>query len=276
MAKEQTFDWYSFLAKKVFKCKPFKIKQVFVTFRVDGPVCQGDGFHIRAFVGNSWDCPVRVRMNLTVTPNTLMRTKKQAEKLVVVRQWEIPLRAGEIVLASAPAYACFDCKPCSISFTKAKVSKEGKGKRIFKRKGKSMGFSMNPVGLLLLPLGFVVISWSNGAGLEIPVRKDKTRTEDDPANLQQRDLSLQSVWSLAERERLDLTALIDAYGWHDNMQYKAEIERLCQEAYGKWCRRRGLKGELEIITSGRVTSEAGEREYTEPVGSVAVNYNWET
>ncbi|MHC4619914.1 MAG: hypothetical protein ACYTEQ_19380, partial [Planctomycetota bacterium] len=154
------------------------------------------------------------------------------------------------------------------------VSKEGKGKRIFKRKGKSMGFSMNPVGLLLLPLGFIVISWSNGAGLEIPVRKDKTKTEDDPANLEQRGLSLQSVWSPAERERLDLTALIDAYGWHDNVEYGAEVERLCQEAYGKWCRRRGLEGELEIITSGQAASEGTERECTEPVVSVPVNYNW--
>jgi hypothetical protein len=158
---------------------------------------------------------------------------------------------------------------------KAKVSKEGKGKRIFKRKGKSLGGSVNPLGLLFLPFGFIVIGWSKGAQLELAVRKDEMKTEDRVEDMQHQDLVVPPVWSPAEPRRLDLGPLVAACAQSDREQFKTETERLCREAYSKWCRRHRQEPGLEIITEEAATSAPDETEYTEPVLSVAVNENWQ-
>jgi len=273
--KRKIFDWYKFLAKKVLKYKVFNTKKVSVTFWADRPISQGTDFRIHGLFGNSWDCPVAVDVRMKVTPKTFLHTKKQAEKLIVPHQWHIPLRPGEIILASAPGYACFDCKPCTLTFEKAKVSKEGKGKCVLKRRGKSLGTSVNPLGLLLLPLGFIIISWRCGASLELPIKKDKTKTEDEPKNLQQQNLILQPIWSLAEPHRLDLTPLATAFGSQDNVPSEAEIEKLCKEAYSKWCRRRSQNAELVIAAPEVSASEPSESEHTDMVSAVPINVNWQ-
>lgn len=275
MAKDEIFDWYTFLAKKVLKYPIFDAKKVLMTFWADERVSQGSRFHIHALLANSWDCPVTVDVQVKVTAKTLIATKKKADKLILLRQWHPALGPGEIAMASAPGYACFDCKPCSLSFMKAKVSKEGKGKRMFKRKGKSLGGSVNPLGLLFLPFGFIVIGWSHGAQLELAVRKDEMKTEDRVEDMQQQDLLVQPVWSPAKRHRLELSPLVAACAHSDREQFKTETERLCREAYSKWCRKYRQDPGLEIVTGEAATSVPDETEYTEPVLSVPVNENWE-
>ena len=152
MANHKVFDWYKFLSKKIIKREVYNVKKVSLSFWADGPSTQGDQFNIYSLIGNGWDCPIRVNIRMKVAPKTLFGAKKKAQRLIAARQWEIPLGPGEIVLASAPGYACCDCKPCTVTFEKAKVSKEGKGKCVLKRRGKTMGVSVNPLGLLLLPL----------------------------------------------------------------------------------------------------------------------------
>jgi hypothetical protein len=212
---------------------------------------------------------------MKVTPKTLFGTKKAAKKVVAPRQWQIPLGPGEIVLASAPGYACCDCKPCTVTFEKAKISKEGKGKCVLRRRGKSMGFSVNPLGLLLLPLGFVVISWRSGISIELPVKKDKSKTEDRDGDLQQQNLLLKSIWSLAEPSRIDIRPLGTAFAQEETSQFEAGIEGLCRETYSKWCRKHGQNHELEIIRTKALTSELlRESEQAEMISAIPVNANW--
>lgn len=274
MAKHKIFDWYTFLAKKVLKYEVFNTKKVSLSFWSDGPVAQGSPFHVYALFGNSWDCPVTVDVQMKVTPKTFVRSKKQADKLVVPRQWHIPLGPGAVVLASARGYACFDCKPCTVTFAKAKVSKKGKGKCVLKRNGKPLGISVSPLGLLLLPLGFIVISWRCGASLELPVKKDKTKTEDKPEDLQQQNLLLQPIWSLAEAHKIDISPLAAVFGQEETTQFEAEIERVCREAYSKWCRKHGQNPDLEIVRSEALTSELMESEQADTVSAVPINVNW--
>jgi hypothetical protein len=275
VAKQRVFDWYTFLVKKVLRGDVFNTKKVSLSFWADGPATQGSPFHVYALCGNWLDCPVTVDMKLKVTPKTFLRTKKQASRLIVPRRWRIPLGPGEMVLASARGYACSDCKPCTVTFEKAKVSKEGKGKCVLKRKGKSLGANFSPWGLLLLPLGFFVISWRYGGSLELPIKKDKAKTEDAPENLQEQNVSLQSIWSLAEPQRLDLTPVTAIFEEKERAESEAVIERLCREAYSRWCRRCRQDDELEIITSQAQPVEPSESEQTEPVSSIPVNVNWQ-
>lgn len=275
MAKQKVFDWYTFLTKKALKHDVFNTKKVSLSFWADGPARQASPFHIYALCANWLDCPVTVDMNMKVTPKTFLRTKKQAHKLIVPRQWHIPLGPGEIVLASASGYARCDCKPCTVTFAKAKVSKEGKGKCVLKRKGKSFGANFSPWGLLLLPLGFFVISWRYGGSLELPIKKDKTKTEDGPENLQEQNISLQSIWSLAGPQKLDLTPLTATFEQEERAESEATIERVCRGAYSKWCRKRGQDPHLEIVTSQAPAPEPSESEQTHPVSDVPVNVNWQ-
>jgi hypothetical protein len=275
VAKRKVFDWYTFLVKKVLRGDIFNTKKVSLSFWADGPATQGSRFHVYALCGNWLDCPVTVDMKLKVTPKTFLRTKKQASRLIVPRRWRIPLGPGEMVLASARGYACSDCKPCTVTFEKAKVSKEGKGKCVLKRKGKSLGANFSPWGLLLLPLGFFVISWRYGGSLELPIKKDKAKTEDEPENLQEQSVSLHSIWSLAEPQRLDLTPVTAIFEEEDRAESEAVIERLCREAYSRWCRRCRQDDELEIVTSGVRPAEPSESEQTEAVSTIPVNVNWQ-
>jgi hypothetical protein len=275
MFRRKIFDWYTFLTKKALKYNVFKYNKVFMAFWADGPISRGTSFCVHGLFGNSWDCPVTLDIQMKVTPKTFFCTTKQAEKLVVPRQWHVPLRPGEIVLVSAPGYACFDCKPCKLTFEKAKVSKEGKGKCAFRRSGKSLGFSVSPLGLLLLPLGFIVISWHYGASLELPIKKDKTKTQDDTANLQQKNLLINSIWSLAEPNTLDLSRLSTMLGPRNKVHSEAEIKRLCEQAYSKWCRKRRQNPELVIVTSQASVSQPDETERMDIVSAVPVNANWQ-
>lgn len=275
MANVKLFDWYTFLTKKVFKYNVFNTKKVSLSFWADGPATQGSRFHVHALCGNWLDCPVTVDMRLKVTPKTFLRTKKQASRLMVPRRWQIPLGPGEMVLASARGYACSDSKPCTVTFEKAKVSKEGKGKCVLKRKGKALGANFSPWGLLLLPLGFFVISWRYGGSLELPIKKDKAKTEDAPENLQEQNVSLQPIWSLAEPQRLDLTPVTGIFEQEERARSEAVIERLCREAYSKWCRRNRQEDELEIVTSEARAAEPSESEQTEAVSTIPVNVNWQ-
>jgi len=274
MAKHKIFDWYTFLTKKVLKYEVFNSKNVSLSFWADGAVDQGNHFHVYTLCANSWDCPVTVDIKMKVTPKTFISTKKKANRLIVPRQWNISLGPGEIVLASASGYACFDCKPCTITFAKAKVSKEGKGKRVLKRRGKPLGVSVNPLGLLLLPLGFIVFSWRCGTSLELPVKKDKTKTEDKPEDLQQQNLLLQPIWSLAEANKVDISPLTAAFGQEEAAQFEAEIESLCRQAYSKWCRKHGQNPDLEIVRSAALTSDIGVSEQADTVSAVPINVNW--
>ncbi len=264
-----------FLTKKVLKSEVFNIKKVSLSFWAKGASTQGSPFCIYSLVGNGWDCPITVDMRMKVAPKTLFGTKKEANKLVAPRQWQIPLGPGENVLASAPGYARCDCKPCTVIFEKAKVSKEGKGKCVLKRRGKSMGFSVNPLGLLLLPLGFVVISWRNGVSIGLPVKKDKSKTEDRDDDLQEQNLLLQSIWSLAEPGRIDIRPLGAIFGQEEMSQFEAEIEGLCRDIYSKWCRKHGQAPDLEVVRSKAPTSELlRENEQADMVPVIAVNANW--
>jgi hypothetical protein len=146
---------------------------------------------------------------------------------------------------------------------------------VLKRKGKSLGANFSPWGLLLLPLGFFVISWRYGGSLELPIKKDKAKTEDAPENLQEQNVSLQSIWSLAEPQRLDLTPVTAIFEEKERAESEAVIERLCREAYSRWCRRCRQDDELEIITSQAQPVEPSESEQTEPVSSIPVNVNWQ-
>jgi len=277
MAKYKHFDWYTFLAKKVLRCDIFEKKKIFMSFWIDEDLSQGSSFVIHALFANSWDCPATIDLRLKVTSKTFITTKKQANKLIVPRNWHIPLQAGEIILASIPGYASFDCKPSSISFSKAKVSKEGKGKCIFKRDGKSLGESVNPLGFLFLPFGFILISISSGASLKVSVRKDKTKTQDETENLQLREPVLKSIWSPAQPFKLDLIPLIAAYKHPDNVLFdngSMGIEKLCQQAHSKWCHKNRIDSDLKIITSEDITSVAEEDEGENVVEAVPVNYNW--
>jgi len=275
VANHKLFDWYGFLAKNVLKSEVFNAKNVSLSFWADGPSTQGSPFCIYSLVGNGWDCPITVDMRMKVTPKTLLGTRKEANKLVSPRQWQIPLGPGEIVLASASGYACCDCKPCTVTFEKAKVSKESKGKCVLKRRGKTMGVSVNPLGLLLLPLGFVVISWRNGVSLGLPVKKDKSKTEDRDEDLQQQNLRLQSIWSLAEPGRIDIRPLGAAFGQKETSHFEAEIEGFCRDAYSKWCRKHGQEPDLEVVRTKALTSELlREGEQADTVSVIPVNANW--
>ena len=275
MANHKLFDWYTFLSKKVLKSEVFNAKKVSLSFWADGPSTQGSPFYIYSLVGNGWDCPITVDMRMKVTPKTLFGTKKEANKVVSPRQWQIPLGPGEIVLASAPGYACSDCKPCTVTFEKAKVSKEGKGKCVLKRRGKSMGISVNPLGLLLLPLGFIVFSWRSGVSIELPVKKDKSKTEDRDEDLQEQNLLLKSIWSLAEPSRIDIRPLGAGFGQEETSQFEAGIEGLCRETYSKWCRKHGQDPDLEVVRSKAVTSDLlRESEQADMVSAIPVNANW--
>jgi hypothetical protein len=275
VANHKLFDWYGFLSKKVLKSEVFNAKNVSLSFWADGASTQGSPFCIYSLVGNGWDCPITVDMRMKVTPKTLLGTKKEANKVVSPRQWQIPLGPGEIVLASAAGYACCDCKPCTVTFEKAKVSKEGKGKCMLKRRGKSMGFSVNPLGLLLLPLGFVVISWRNGVSLELPVKKDKSKTEDRDEDLQEQNLLLKSIWSLEEPGRIDIRPLVVAFGQEETSRFEAEIEGLCRDAYSKWCGKHGQDPDLEVVRSKALTTELlRESEQEDVVTAIPVNANW--
>jgi len=275
VTNHKLFDWYEFLSKKVLKSDVFNVKKVSLSFWSDGPNFQGSPFHIYSLVGNGWDCPITVDMRMKVTPKTLFGTKKEANKLVAPRQWQIPLGPGEIVLASALGYACCDCKPCTVTFEKAKVSKEGKGKCVLKRRGKSMGFSVNPLGLLLLPLGFVVISWRNGVSIGLPVKKDKSKTEDRNEDLQEQNLLLQSIWSLAKPGRIDVRPLGSTLGQEGMSKFEAEIEGLCVDTYSKWCRKNGQAPDLEVVRSKTPASEElMESEQADMVPVIPVNANW--
>jgi hypothetical protein len=277
VANYKLFDWYAFLSKKVLKSEVYNAKNVSLSFWADGPSTQGRSFCIYSLVGNGWDCPITVDIRMKVTPKTLLGTKKEANKVVAPRQWQIPLKPGEIVLASAPGYACCDCKPCTVTFKRAKVSKEGKGKCVLKRRGKTMGVSanVNPLSLLLLPLGFVVISWRNGASIELPVKKDKSKTEDRDEDLQEQNLLLKSIWSLAEPDRLDIRPLGAAFRKEETSHFEAEIEGLCRDAYSKWCRKHGQDPDLEVVSSKALTTELlRESEQEDMVTAIPVNANW--
>ena len=91
MANHKLFDWYTFLSKKVLKSEVFNAKKVSLSFWADGPSTQGSPFYIYSLVGNGWDCPITVDMRMKVTPKTLFGTKKEANKVVSPRQWQIPL-----------------------------------------------------------------------------------------------------------------------------------------------------------------------------------------
>jgi len=125
-----------------------------------------------------------------------------------------------------------------------------------------------------LPLGFIVISWRCGASLELPIKKDKAKTEDRPEDLQQQNLLLQPIWSLAEPHKIDITPLAAAFGEEEAVQFEAEIERLCREAYSKWCRKHGQNPDLEIVRSEALTSELRESEQADTVPTVPINVNW--
>lgn len=275
MANHKLFDWYGFLSKKVLKSEVFNAKNVSLSFWADGPSTQGSPFCIYTLIGNGWDCPITVDIRMKVTPKTLIGMKKKAKRFIAPREWNIPLRPGEIILASAPGYACFDSKPCTVTFKKAKVSREGKGKCVLKRRGKSMDFSVNPLGLLLLPLGFVVISWRCGVSLELPVKKDKSKTEDRDEDLQEQNLLLKSIWSLEEPGRIDIRPLGAVFGQEETSRFEAEIEGLCRDAYSKWCRKHGQEADLEVVRSKALTSELlRESEKEDMVTAVPVNANW--
>jgi hypothetical protein len=275
VANHKLFDWYTFLTKKVLKHDVFNTKKVSLSFWADGPATQGSPFHVYALLGNTWDCPITVDLCMKVTPKTFLGAKKKAKRLIVPRQWNVPLGAGEIVLASAPGYACFDCKPCTVKFEKAKVSKERKGKCMLKRRGKPMGFSVNLLGLLLLPLGFIVFSWRCGISIELPVKKDKSKTEDRDEDLQQQNLLLKPIWSLAEPGRIDIRPLGAAFGQEETSQFEAEIEGLCRDTYSKWCMKHGQDPDLEVVRSKALTSELlRESEQADMVSAIPVNANW--
>jgi len=273
MPKHKHFDWYTFLAKKVLRCDIFGKKKFFMSFWIDEDLSQGSPFVIHALFANSWDCSATIDLRLKVKSKTFISTKKQANKLIVPRNWHIPLQAGEIILASIPGYASFDCKPSSISFSKAKVSKEGKGKCIFKREGKSLGESVNPLGFLFLPFGFILISTSSGASLKLSIQKDKTKTKDKPDNLRPKNLMLQSIWTPDQPFKLDLTYLIAACAQLDGRHFNTDIERLCREAHSKWSRKHKDNADIVIITSEDTPSVAEEDEGKNVIETVPVNYN---
>jgi hypothetical protein len=247
MAKEKLFDWYSFLTKKILKCEIFEMKKnVCISLWADRDISQGEPFNVHALFANPWDCPVTVDLRLKVTPKTFLATKKQAGKLVLPRQWQIQLSPAETALVTAKGYACFDCKNCSISFSKARVSKQGKGNQMHKRRGKPFGASFNPLGLLLLPLGFIVISWNQGVSLMLKVRSDKQKKQDNFENIQP-GLVPQSLWSLDEPDKLHLAPLIDAYFKDIDEETKAAVKSRCVEAFTQWAQKHQYDASLNVL-----------------------------
>jgi hypothetical protein len=247
MVKEELFDWYSFLTKNILRCQIFEMKKnVCMSLWADTEISQGEHFNVHALFANPWDCSVSLDLNLQVTPRTFLGAKKQAGKLLLPRQWQIQLSPAETALVTAKGYACFDCKSCSISFSKAKVSKQGMGNKIYKRRGKPFGASVNPLGLLLLPLGFYVISWNQGVSLMLKVRGDKQKKQDNLENIQP-GLVAQSLWSLAEPDKLHLAPLIDAYFKDIDEQTKAAVKSRCVEAFRQWAQQHQYDAPLNVL-----------------------------
>ncbi len=247
MAKEKLFDWYTLLLKKFLKCKVFNIKKVFVSFWADKQISQAEHFNVHALFANSWDCHVTVNLSVKVSPKVLFAAKKKAERLILPRKWQIDLAPAEIALVTAPGYASFNCTPCAISFKKDGVSRQEDSRYILKRKGKAIGGSFNPLGLLLLPLGFVVISFNQGAILQLAIRKNKQILQDNPQDLQTHDLIAQSIWSIDEPDKLNITPLLDTYYPSADEQFKTNIKQKCFAAYSNWAKKHKPDPSLEVL-----------------------------
>ncbi len=104
----------------------------------------------------------------------------------------------------------------------------------------------NPLGLLLLPLGFIVISWNQGASLMLKVRRDKLREQDNVENVQP-EVIPQSLWSLAEPDKLQLAPLIDAFFKDVDEQTKAAIKNRCVEAFTTWAQKHRPDASLDTL-----------------------------
>jgi hypothetical protein len=234
MAKNTFFDWYEFLARKVLRCKMFHVQRVYLSCWADRTVSQGTQFDFHTLFANSWDFPVQVNISLKVTPKVFFATKKKAERLVLARDWQILLDPGQVALVTAPGYASANCCPCSIQFKTIRVRKTGAGRRIWKRRGKPAKGAINPLGLLFLPFGFILISTEPGptVGLEIP--KNKALVSDDPEDTRVRELVFNPVWSMERPGSLRIGPLIEAYYGNADAPERAEIEDRCKAAFSKW------------------------------------------
>jgi len=93
--------------------------------------------------------------------------------------------------------------------------------------------------------------------------------------LQQQNLRLQSIWSLAEPGRIDIRPLGAAFGQKETSHFEAEIEGFCRDAYSKWCRKHGQEPDLEVVRTKALTSELlREGEQADTVSVIPVNANW--
>ena len=235
MAKEKLFDWFNFLNKKILKSTVFHIKKnICMSLWADKNISIGESFDINALIANPWNCPVNIDLDLKVTPYTFFATKKKAEKLVFPRQWRIQLSPCEIAHIKFKGYTHIGCKTSTISFNKARISKQGKGKQLFKYQGKSLCPTINFLGFLLLPFGWLVISWNKGASIKLKVSKDKMKMQDIAENIPKPEIEYKTIWSFEKPDELNLTPLLDAYFKNDNYDIKTNIENMCNEAFSKW------------------------------------------
>ncbi|MBN1764797.1 MAG: hypothetical protein JW860_06030 [Sedimentisphaerales bacterium] len=248
LARDRLFDWHTFLCKKILKQDIYDVKKIAVAFWVSGDLVQGGVFAIYALCANPWDFPVELIIKPKTTPKAFITHKNQAKKLIMKRDWLIPLAPGQISLVMIPAYATSRCKPFSVSFPAIKINKMGNGKRVFRRRGKSLNSSLGYLllTLLFLPLGILFFT-SSEASIKIPVRKNKTAPQEDPDDFIPEAVQTFPMWSLEDPLRLDLSPLIYAQGLEKNDEYITELTSRCRNAYIDWAIKYDQKQDLEVV-----------------------------
>jgi hypothetical protein len=80
----------------------------------------------------------------------------------------------------------------------------------------------------------------------LKVRRDKLREQDNVENVQP-EVIPQSLWSLAEPDKLQLAPLIDAFFKDIDEQTKAAVKSRCVEAFTQWAQQHQYDASLNVL-----------------------------
>ena len=112
--KEIHFDWHPIITKKLMNFAAnniFDVKGVVISFFTGQKHCiQGQPFNLIGILKNTWSCPVTLTFKLKLVANWVIQSYEEAKKLVLPREFNIPMDPGEISIAYVPGYVCYDCR----------------------------------------------------------------------------------------------------------------------------------------------------------------------